>query len=88
MAGQLKIFASWFLGSAAVGIGFLFLFNPLAGLASLVVVVTALSMSVAPLVHMIMRRHGFGFGRIMATLLAGLVVMFFAAASTGLFNFT
>jgi hypothetical protein len=37
---------------------------------------------------MIMRRHGFGFGRIMATLLAGLVVMFFAAASTGLFNFT
>jgi hypothetical protein len=88
VGASLKIFSAWFFGSAAVGSSLIWFLHPMAGLFFLIVVATALSMTVAPIAHIVLRRKGVPFGESISTLVIGALALFFILAFTGWFNFT
>jgi hypothetical protein len=91
MLKKLRIFASWFFGGLVLGLGFLLLFNPMAGLASLIVVVSLALMFVAPAIHLYLSRDGSAsYSPIAkaAMVLSGLLVLLTVLVASGIFNFT
>ena len=91
MLKKLRIFASWFFGGLAFGLGFLRLFNPMAGLASLIVVVSLALMFVAPAIHLYLSRDGsFSYSPIakVAIVFGGLLALATVLLASGIFNFT
>lgn len=88
MPKSLKIVLSWFFGSAFVGAGLLFILRPMAGLFLLIAVTTFLSMTVAPIAHIVMRRRGLTVEETLSSLAIGVLVLIGVLAFSGLFSFT
>jgi predicted PurR-regulated permease PerM len=88
---KIQLFGAWFFGGLSVGFGLLWLLNPMAGLATLIIVVSLIAMFIAPLLHMFLRRRnnqGGSSGVALGILVISLVVVFFLLIGSGAFNFT
>jgi len=88
----LKIVGGWLVGGALFGAGLLYLLNPLAGLATLIIVVTGIMILIMPIVHVGIAFYQTKHKNHNAPLLAlymviGFIVTILALGLTGWFNF-
>jgi hypothetical protein len=93
LSSVLRIVVGWLVGGALFGAGLLYLLNPLAGLATLIIVVTGIMVLVMPIVHVGIAFYQTKHKTYNAPLLAlymviALIVTIFALGLTGWFNFT
>jgi len=89
----IAIISGWFFSGLILGGAFLFLFNPLAGLAFLTLVTMGIIMFVMPVVHIVImksqKKENTYRPRVVVFFLIAIVfVSFFALSLTGIFNFT
>lgn len=87
-----KIVGGWLVAGAVFGVGLLYLLNPLAGLATLIIVVSGIMVLVMPIVHVGVAFYQSKHQTYNAPLLTlymfiALVVTIFALGLTGWFNF-
>jgi len=92
LTSVLKIVGGWLVGGALFGAGLLYLLNPLAGLATLILVVTGIMILIMPIVHVSIAFYQTKHKNYNAPLLAlymviGLIVTILALGFTGWFNF-
>jgi hypothetical protein len=89
----LKIVGGWLLAAVLFGLGLLYLLNPIAGLASLIIVMSGLMLIAAPAVHVGIalyqsKRKTYNAPLLTLYMFVGTLVTFFSLAFTGWFNFT
>jgi Ni,Fe-hydrogenase I cytochrome b subunit len=88
----LKIIAGWFVAGLVLPLSFLYLANPLAGLALFTVFVGALFMVIGPIAHILLAKRAASSDSYqplptVAKVGAGILVVAFIIASFGFFNF-
>jgi len=93
LASVLRILGGWLMCGALFGAGLLYLLNPLAGLATLIIVVTGIMILVMPIIHVSIalyqtKRKNYNAPLLASYMVIGLVVTIFALGLTGWFNFT
>lgn len=94
MTRNARILLGWATVSLIVGPGCLYLFNPLAGLSSLLLVLSGVALLIAPVVHIAIASKqqkstdGPTSGMILVFGVVGFIALFVLLTATGWFNFT
>lgn len=89
----LIVIIGWVSAGLILGGGFLYIFNPLAGLAFLTLVMIGITVFIMPIAHIVimqnqLKKGTYSPGKVVISLMGVLILSFFVLAFTGAFNFT